>query len=200
MSDTERDTRHRRVVVQELTSLDGFVAGRSGELDFFDAVPDYGEVDRYNLRLLADTDLALLGRKTYQMFSDYWPTEQAQGEVVAEIVNSIPKLVFSSTLDSAPWGDREPAQLWPGDVVERVQQLRQEPGGDMIVWGSITLARALLAAERVDEIQLHVVPILLGHGRRLLDEDTGMRALTLLESKGYDSGVVTLRYRVGRAA
>jgi len=200
MSDTERDTPHRRVVVQELTSLDGFVAGRSGELDFFDAVPDYGEVDRYNLRLLADTDLALLGRKTYQMFSDYWPTEQAQGEVVAEIVNSIPKLVFSSTLDSAPWGDREPAQLWPGDVVERVQQLRQEPGGDMIVWGSITLARALLAAERVDEIQLHVVPILLGHGRRLLDEDTGMHALTLLESKGYDSGVVTLRYRVGRAA
>lgn len=200
MSDTERDTPHRRVVVQELTSLDGFVAGRSGELDFFDAVPDYGAVDRYNLRLLADTDLALLGRKTYQMFSDYWPTEQAQGEVVAEIVNSIPKLVFSSTLDSAPWGDREPAQLWPGDAVERVQQLRQEPGGDMIVWGSITLARALLAADRVDEIQLHVVPILLGHGRRLLDEDTGMHALTLLESKGYDSGVVTLRYRVGRAA
>lgn len=70
----------------------------------------------------------------------------------------------------------------------------------MIVWGSITLARALLAADRVDEIQLHVVPILLGHGRRLLDEDTGMHALTLLESKGYDSGVVTLRYRVGRAA
>jgi dihydrofolate reductase len=200
MSDTERDAPHRRIVVQELTSLDGFVAGRSGELDFFDAVPDYGEVDRYNLRLLADTDLALLGRKTYQMFSDYWPTEQAQGEVVAEAVNSIPKLVFSSTLDSAPWGDREPAQLWPGDAVERVQHLRQEPGGDMIVWGSITLARALLAAERVDEIQLHVVPILLGHGRRLLDEDTGMHALTLLESKGYDSGVVTLRYRVGRVA
>ncbi|GAF51058.1 dihydrofolate reductase family protein [Rhodococcus wratislaviensis] len=200
MSDTERDASHRRVVVQELTSLDGFVAGRSGELDFFDAVPDYGEVDRYNLHLLADTDLVLLGRKTYQMFSDYWPTEQARGEVVAETVNSIPKLVFSSTLDSAPWGDREPAQLWPGDAVERVEQLRQEPGGDMIVWGSITLARALLAAERVDEIQLHVVPILLGHGRRLLDEDTGMHALTLLESKGYDSGVVTLRYRVGRAA
>ncbi|MBA8960109.1 dihydrofolate reductase [Rhodococcus percolatus] len=200
MSDTERDTLHRRVVVQELTSLDGFVAGRSGELDFFDAVPDYGEVDRYNLRLLADTDLALLGRKTYQMFSDYWPTEQAQGEVVAETVNAIPKLVFSSTLDSAPWGDREPAQLWPGDAVEGVQQLRQEPGGDLIVWGSITLARSLLAAEMVDEIQLHVVPILLGQGRRLLDEDTGMHALTLLESKGYDSGVVTLRYRVGRAA
>ena len=200
MSDTERDTLHRRVVVQELTSLDGFVAGRSGELDFFDAVPDYGEVDRYNLRLLADTDLALLGRKTYQMFSDYWPTEQAQGEVVAETVNAIPKLVFSSTLDSAPWGDREPAQLWSGDAVERVQQLRQEPGGDLIVWGSVTLARSLLAAELVDEIQLHVVPILLGQGSRLLDEDTGMHALTLLESKGYDSGVVTLRYRVGRAA
>nr|WP_271214112.1 dihydrofolate reductase family protein [Rhodococcus wratislaviensis]GLK41454.1 pyrimidine reductase [Rhodococcus wratislaviensis] len=200
MSDTERDTLHRRVVVQELTSLDGFVAGRSGELDFFDAVPDYGEVDRYNLRLLADTDLALLGRKTYQMFSDYWPAEQAQGEVVAETVNAIPKLVFSSTLDSAPWGDREPAQLWSGDAVERVQQLRQEPGGNVIVWGSITLARSLLAAELVDEIQLHVVPILLGQGRRLLDEGTGMHALTLLESKGYDSGVVTLRYRVGRAA
>ena len=61
------------------------------------------------------------------MFSDYWPTEQAQGEVVAETVNSIPELVFSSTLDSAPWGDWEPAQLWPGDAVERVQQLRRSP-------------------------------------------------------------------------
>ncbi|KAF0959773.1 dihydrofolate reductase family protein [Rhodococcus sp. T7] len=199
MSDTGRGVPHRRVVVQELTSLDGFVAGRSGELDFFEAVPDYGEVDRYNLRLLAGTDLALLGRRTYQMFSDYWPTEQAQGEVVAETVNSIPKLVFSSTLDSAPWGDREPAQLWSGDAVDRVQRLRQEQSGDMIVWGSISLARSLLAAELVDEIQLHVIPVLLGHGRRFLDEDTGMHSLTLLESKGYDSGVVTLRYRVGRA-
>ncbi|TQC44131.1 reductase [Rhodococcus sp. WS4] len=200
MSETGQHTPHRRVVVQELTSLDGFVAGPSGELDFFEAVPDYGEVDRRNLRLLAGTDLALLGRNTYQMFSDYWPTDEAQGEVVAEAVNAIPKLVFSSTLDSAPWGKWEPAQLWAGDAAERVQRLRREPGGDMIVWGSITLARALLAAELVDEIQLHVVPVLLGQGRRLLDEDTGMHSLTLLESTGHDCGVVTLRYGVGRAA
>ncbi len=200
MSDTERDTLHRRVVVQELTSLDGFVAGRSGELDFFDAVPDYGEVDRYNLRLLADTDLALLGRKTYQMFSDYWPTEQAQGEVVAETVNAIPKLVFSSTLDSAPWGDRGPAQLWPGDAVERVQQLRQEPGGRPDRVGKHH-PRAIAARRRTgrrNPVARGADPA--GTGTQAPRRGHRMHALTLLESKGYDSGVVTLRYRVGRAA
>jgi dihydrofolate reductase len=81
----------RRVIVQELTTLDGFVAGPSGELDFFEAVSDFGEVDRDNIDLLADVDLVLLGRNTYQMFVEYWPT--AEGEVVAEVVNTLPKIV-----------------------------------------------------------------------------------------------------------
>ncbi|MDV7245457.1 MULTISPECIES: dihydrofolate reductase family protein [Rhodococcus] len=184
----------RRVIVQELTTLDGFVAGPSGELDFFEAVSDFGEVDRDNIDLLADVDLVLLGRNTYQMFVEYWPT--AEGEVVAEVVNTLPKLVFSSTLGRAPWGSWEPAQVYDGNVIERVRQLLREPGGDVVVWGSITLAKSLLAADLVDEIQLRVVPVLLGRGQRLLDEDTGMHALTLLEAKGYESGIVTLRYRV----
>ncbi len=97
----------RRVILQELTSVDSFVAGPSGGLEFFDAVSDYSEVDQDNLSLLGDVDTILLGRETYRMFVEYWPT--AEGEPVADAVNTIPKIVFSSTLGSAPWGRWEPA-------------------------------------------------------------------------------------------
>jgi dihydrofolate reductase len=184
----------RRIIVQELVSVDGFVAGPSGELEFFEAVSDYGEVDRDNLSILSEVDTILLGRETYRLFVDYWPT--AEGELVADLVNSTPKVVFSSTLDHAPWGRWEPARVLQGSAVGHVRRLRREPGRDMMVWGSISLARSLLGAGLVDEIQLRVIPTMVGHGRTLLTEDTGRLDLTLLEAKPYASGIVSLRYAV----
>jgi hypothetical protein len=90
----------RRVIVQELVSVDGFVAGPSGELEFFEAVSDYSEVDQDNLSILDQVDTILLGTTTYRMFVEYWPT--AADELMADVVNSTPKIVFSSTLDRAP--------------------------------------------------------------------------------------------------
>lgn len=187
----------RRVIVQELVSVDGFVAGPTGELEFFDAVTDYSEVDEDNLSVLGEVDTILLGRETYRLFAEYWPT--AEGEPVADAVNSTPKIVFSSTLDSAPWGRWQPAQVRNGSAVDHVHQLRRERGRDVMVWGSISLVQSLLEAGMVDEIQLRVVPIVLGRGRSLITEDIGKRDLVLLEAKPYASGIVSLRYAVTRS-
>ena len=188
-----RDGR-RRVIVQELVSVDGYVAGPSGELDFFDKVADYSEVDQDNLSFLRAVDTVLLGTETYRLFVDYWPT--AEGELIADAVNTTPKIVFSSTLDSAPWGRWEPARVVSGSAVDHVNQLRHAPGGDIIVWGSISVAQSLLGAGLVDEIQLRVVPIAIGHGRSLFTVDASRGGLALLEAKAYASGIVSLRYAV----
>lgn len=181
----------RKVIVQELVSADGFVAGPAGELDFFEAVSDYSGVDRDNLELLESVDTVLLGAATYRMFVEYWPT--AEGELVADAVNTTPKVVYSSTLDAAPWGRFEPARVERGSAVDHVRSLRGQPGGDILLWGSISVARSLLGAGLVDEVYLNVLPVAIGAGRRLFA--AGQR-LVLREANALASGIVTLRYRL----
>lgn len=89
------DRSNRRIIVQEIVSLDGFVADASGGLDFFEVVSDCSEVNLENLAIMETVDTLLLGAKTYQLFVDFWPS--AEDEPVAEVVNSTPKIVF--TLD-----------------------------------------------------------------------------------------------------
>jgi dihydrofolate reductase len=176
----------RSVIVQELVSVDGFVAGPSGELEFFEAVSDYSAVDQDNLSILDQVDTILLGSKTYRMFVEYWPT--AEDELMADVVNSTPKIVFSSTLDRAPWGRFEPARVLKGSAVDHLQRLRREPGQGLMVWGSISLAQSLLKAGLVDEMQLRVIPTMVGHGRTLLAEDTGGVARPSLASDEHSQG------------
>ena len=96
-------------------------------------------------------------------------------------------------------GRFEPARVLKGRAVDHLQQLRREPGRDLMVSGSISLAQSLLRAGLVDEIQLRVVPTMVGHGRTLLTVDTGRQELTLLEAKPSASGIVSLRYAVTRS-
>ncbi|WUI00306.1 dihydrofolate reductase family protein [Spirillospora sp. NBC_00431] len=182
----------RRLIVQELVTVDGFVAGPDGELDFFDSVSDYSHVDRDNLQLLEDVDTVLLGAATYRMFVQYWPTAD---ETVATAVNTMPKLVFSSTLEEAPWGDWAPARVVKGDAAAKVADLKRQPGKDILVWGSLSLAGSLARAGLLDELQLRVVPVAIGDGRRLFPDDLGRRDLDLVEASPYPSGIISARYR-----
>ncbi len=184
----------RRVIVQELVTVDGFVAGPDGELDFFDAVEDYSEVNRDNLRILEeDVDLVLLGAATYRMFVEYWPT--ADHELMGHAVNTVQKTVFSSTLSEAPWGEWAPAEVVNADAVAVVTDLKQQEGKDIMVWGSLSLVRSLIGAGLVDELQLRVCPVALGSGTRLFAGGGEPLGLELAEAKPYQSGIVTLRYR-----
>lgn len=177
-----------RLVAQQIVTVDGFAADADGGLEFFGDGSGWEQIDRENAAWLGGVERILLGASTYRMFAEYWPTA---AEPLAERINTIPKTVFSSQLAEAPWGEWGRARLERGDPAEVVRQLRASVQGDLVLWGSLTLFRSLLAAGVVDEVQLRVLPIALGSGTPLFDRPV---RLQLLEATAYDSGILVLRY------
>ncbi len=183
----------RKVIVHEYVSVDGFVAGPDGGLDWFGEIG--GELDRLMLRELEGIDTILLGAATYELFVRFWPTPESQDELIADRLNATPKVVFSTGLDRAPWGGWPEARVdASGRAQDSVAELKNRDGQSMIVWGSVSLAQSLLAvAGLVDEVWLGVAPVALGEGRRLF---TGPARLELFDSRTFaDTGIVMSRYR-----
>lgn len=181
------------VIVQQWVSVDGFLAGPNGESDVFAAVDDFTASEAHNTALLADIDEVLLGRRTYEAFAAYWPA--AGDEPMARQVNALPKTVCSTTLTSAAWG-RYPAPRLIRDAVEHVRAGR-EARTRVVVWGSVSVMRALLAAGEVAELELLVAPTALGSGTPLLAAGAAPLSLRLTASETWPGGVVRLRYAVG---
>lgn len=189
----------RKLVLQEWVTLDGFAADRDGRLDFFPQSDTDHFSDRDQLAFLERVDTILLGRRTYELFVDFWPTATADREIIADRLNALPKLVFSNTLAAAPWGTWPPAEVVRGDAVAAVRRLKAQPGEDMVLWGSLSLARALMAADLIDEYHLQVCPTLLGGGQRLFPESTLPVNFARVATRTYDTGVVFLHYEPRRA-
>jgi dihydrofolate reductase len=108
----------KRLILEEWISLDGFAVDREGTLDFFPPTETDRYSDRDQLEFLDAVDTILLGRRTYELFVDYWPTASTDQEIIADRLNSLPKLVFSNSLSDAPWGACPPlesftATPWP---------------------------------------------------------------------------------------
>ena len=182
-----------RLIAQQIVSIDGFAADAAGRLDFAgDAV--WEAIDRETLAWLRGVDRILLGSRTYGLFADYWPTAR---EPLAAPINSIPKTVFSSRRTEAPWGEHAAADVEAGEPVQAVTEMRSSARGDLVLWGSITLFRSLLAAGVIDEVQLRVVPTVLGAGTPLFGAPAPLR---LLGATPYDCGIVVLRYAPERPA
>ncbi|MDD7936933.1 dihydrofolate reductase family protein [Actinomycetospora lutea] len=185
-----------RVVAQQWISVDGFAAGPTDETDIFAGVPE--ESDRrsmeLNAELLADVEVVLLGRRTYEGFVTFWPTDASREVPVAPLVNAVPKLVASTTLRAAPWGDHAPAEVVP-DAVERVRALRAGSGGIVLVWGSLALMRTLIDAGQVDELDLFVAPIALGGGTPLVTPGRPLR-LRQIAGEVFPAGGAHLRFAV----
>jgi len=131
------------------------------------------------VQLFSIIDTILLGANTYKMFAGFWPATTADQEIVADALNKTPKIVFSKTLKQAPWGKWEPAQLVRGNANEKVKQLKQEKGKDMIVFGSIALAKSLLKENSIDEIQLRICPSLLGSGMKFVHDESPLLNMEL---------------------
>jgi dihydrofolate reductase len=185
----------RKVVVTEFMSLDGVMEDPGGAEGFAHGgwtfqFPD-PEGMRFKLDELRTHDAMLLGRVTYQGFAAAWPS--VTDEVgFADRMNGMPKYVVSTTLDELEWNN---STLIKDDVAERVLELKQSSGQDILVAGSATLVQALFAAGLVDEFRLMVFPIVLGSGKRLFGETVDARRLTLADSQRLDSGTVILTYR-----
>lgn len=184
-----------RVIVEQIISADGYAQDAQGGIGFFTSAREFNDADPGQLQMLASVGAIVLGRVTYAMFADYWPTPAAQAEPVAGPINALPKFVVSSTLRTAPWGEDDPAEILRGDGVASVRALRARIRGDLIVWGSLTLADALLRAGEVDMLRLRTVPVLLGAGRSFAPVDLGERRLELMKVQTCAGGHVTSEYR-----
>lgn len=187
-----------RLVVEEWLSLDGFAADQEGNWDFFPKSETDRFSDRDQLTFLDRVDTILLGRKTYEIFVDFWPTATTDHEIIADRLNTLPKVVFSNTRREAPWGNWRPARVVAGDAVAEIERLKAEDGKHMVLWGSLSLAQRLIAADLVDEYHLRICPTILGGGRPLFPSRQSCTELTRVSVRTYDSGVVFLHYEPRR--
>jgi dihydrofolate reductase len=186
-----------RIVVTEFVSLDGVVEDPGGSEGFkyggWSFEFDRGaEGDQFKFDETRNSRGLLLGRVTYEGFAKAWP--QRDGEF-ADIFNSMPKYVVSSTLKDPEWTN---STVLEGDIVEEVSKLREGPDGDIVVHGSAQLAQTLVSHDLVDELRLMVFPVVLGTGKRLFGDPGEKKTLKLVDSKVVGDGIVILTY--GRAA
>ncbi len=177
----------RKIVAGLFLSLDGVVEAPD-QWHFPYWSDEMGEVIGSQM---AAADTLLLGRVTYQEFAGYWP-HQTGDEPMAAYMNSTPKLVVSTTLDTVEWQN---STLIKGNVVDELTRLKQQPGKNLSITGSATLVRSLLRDRLLDELQLLVHPIVVGRGKRLFADDGERVALTLVNARTFSTGVLHLTYQ-----
>ena len=185
----------RKLILQDFVSLDGYASGPNGNVDFVPATTQGDQsFDQAQLEFTKTIDTILLGRVTYQLFADYWPNATTEDDKVADVLNLTPKIVFSKTLDRAPWGKYAEAKIIKTSAVDAVRKLKEQPGKDMVLWGSISLAQSLMKAGLIDRYQIVVCPITLGAGTPLFGDKAPKLELKLQETKTFDRGEVELTY------
>ena len=186
----------RKIILQEWLSLDGFAANEKDSTDFF-ASPELSEYsDKEIFNQMESIDTILLGANTYRMFVEFWPGADVKKEIMTEKINSTPKIVFSKSLTSAPWGKWPEATLVKSDAVEEVRKLKSGSGKDMVLWGSLSLAGSLITAGLIDVLEFRIVPIALGKGKPFFRDFGHQVNFKTNEASKYPSGLVLLRYTV----
>ena len=190
----------RRLIVSNLMSLDGFVSGPNGELDWFvkKGFPMNTEFGEYCRELIKRVGTILLGRRTYQEFASYWPEAADNDPVLTERMNNVPKVVFSTTLSKVTWGKWGKISLVKENASETVTIMKQEPGKDLVIYGSATLVSSLMKNDLIDEYQIFLQPVVLGNGRPEFRNLDHRYELELMDSKQFKSGAVALYYRPAR--
>ena len=184
-----------RLVVTAFVTLDGVVEApgfdehRSGRNAW--ALRVQGDEDEaFNTEQVRSADAFLLGRRTWQTWAAFWPTAGGDPDLAARM-NRIPKYVVSNTLTRADWSN---STIISGDIPTAVRRLKEQPGGDLLVYGSPTLVDELLAHELIDEYRLLVFPVILGDEKHLFRDRIETRNLRLTGSRAFPSGVVLLTY------
>lgn len=179
-------------------TLDGFMAGPNGELDWH--FPYWnGEMITYSCEQLSMMDTILLGRITYQGMADYWSTCDAGyagnrlDRAFAGMMNDYTKIVFSKSLRAVEWNN---TRLVKKNIVKEIKQLKRQPGMDLIIYGSGSIASMLMQFGLVDECVLWVHPVVLRDGKSFFTSMPGTVKLSLVNTKKFSSGVVILYYKM----
>lgn len=181
----------RKVIMFNMITLDGFFEGPNGEIDWHNVDDEFNE---FSIQQTGSASGLIFGRKTYELMESYWPTSEAANDEprVTEIMNRIPKFVFSRTLDRVDWNN---SILVKGDAPAEVEKLKREPGGDLFIFGSADLSADLFQHGLIDEIRIIVNPVVLGAGRNLFEGLPGRLNLELIDSRTFPSGNVLLHYK-----
>lgn len=163
--------------------------------DWFDP---QGQADVDNSDLLEElhrqdstADGFLVGRQTFEDLRGYWPKQTDDPTGITDYLNEVQKFVVSSTMTDPQWQN---STVLSGDPVQEVRALKEQPGQDIVVTGSITLCHSLIRAGLVDEYRLFVYPVVQGRGRRLFPDGYEVPALSLLDAKAFRSGITFSRY------
>jgi dihydrofolate reductase len=196
-----------RILISEFISLDGVVQAPGGAEEdtdggfrhggwsapYFDNDVMGADIDAASKQ----TDALLQGRRTWTVMSQAWPARA--GDPFADWMNSVQKYVVSNTLTEADTEAWSPTTIVRGaDLVAKVSELREQPGGYVNVWGSPTLVRSLLAADLVDELQLFIEPVVLGGGKTIFPDEGELRGFELTSATTASTGVQATRYRRAR--
>lgn len=182
-----------QIIIEQLVSADGFAAEPDGGMRFVEAVSfeDLDRTDEHQMDFVRSIDAILLGRNTYEMFSSFWPTADPAEDRLAGPINQLPKLVVSESLAAAPWGEGT-CELVRGGLEGALAAI--ERFDRVVVWGSLSLSRALLEAGAVSAVRLRTVPVLVGAGLAFAPPTLTPRAARLGEQHRYPRGHVTTEY------
>lgn len=178
----------RKIIVSNYLSLDGCFAGPNGEIDWF--LWD-DETAAYSKALLKSIDTLLFGRVTYELMASFWPTATTEDPVITEAMNNLPKVVFSKTLEKVGWTHARLASL---SLAEEISILKQQPGKDLVIYGSGSIVSKLTQLGLIDDYRLFFNPVLLGKGKPLFKDLKHRINLKLQEVRTFSSGVVLHRY------
>ena len=193
----------RKIIAALQTSVDGFMEGPNGELDW--AMAEDEETWKDVFAMLKSVDTCILGRVMYPLYEQYWMAVLAdpngplplsgqpatKNEIkYARWADKTPHIVISETLDKVMWKTSHIVR-----DIEEIGKLKQQPGKDMHVVGGATLVSSLMNAGLIDEVQLMVNPLVLGGGKALFKDVKERKSLKLLRSKPLKSGKISLTYR-----
>ena len=180
----------RKVVASEFISLDGVVES-----------PDQWHFPYFNDQMaeaigaaMAASDAMLMGRVLYQEWAEFWPKQDPEENPVAPRMNGVRKYVVSKTLEE-PLDWQNSTLIGDENVAEEITRLKEQPGKDISISGSPTLVRSLLEEDLLDELRLMVHPIVVGSGKRLFEDGGDQKALQLVDSKTFSTGVLYLSYQ-----
>jgi dihydrofolate reductase len=181
----------RKVFLFMVVTLDGFFEGPNHEIDWHNVDEEFNE---FAIHQLNEVDTLLFGRVTYEGMASYWPTQFAKEDdpIVADKMNTVPKIVFSKTLEKAEWNN---SRLVKEHIAEEVSELKQQQGRDLAIFGSSDLAVSFIQMGLIDELRIMVNPVVLGNGKPLFNGIHEKLNLKLLKTKTFRSGNVLLYYQ-----
>lgn len=182
-----------KLIMWNLITLDGYFEGtQSWDLSFHNLV--WGqELEKKSLEQLKSADYLVFGRATYEGMAAYWMNAGAETEQeeIAQLMNSIPKLVISRTLKSAEWNN---TTIISENAAEKIQQLKAEAGMDLYVFGSANLSETFINDHLFDEFRICIAPVILGSGRPLFKQGIDNTKLSIVSTQQLLTGGVVLTY------